>query len=474
MESMALGRSVRLSVAEGGLATAMGSLFSGVFLTGFALTMGASRLQIGILFALPALCGVAQLGGSYWIERFGQCKRLCLAASLISRLLYLPVLLVPLLATSLSGEAKVWWIIGLMAASNVLGALAGVAWLTWIKALIPAQRMVTFFGERNLVNTGLSFVVCLAAGALVDYLNGGATSQLPGFLTVFAIAMACGLVGLAILSRIPAAEPQRTAHDRPPFARMLAAPLREGNFRRVVFFYATWNFAVNVAAPFFPVFFLQKLGLPLWYVVALSTLASLAGLIANNFWTRMAHRFGMKPVVLIATLGDAFFPLWLMFIDAEWSWLLLVVHVSGVFNTPLVVGPDNFVLKLAPDRNASSYMAVFRAVVGPATGAAAMLGGWLAGSIGASSVAVEGMALGGLKLVFLLSFVGRVASLLLLLRVQEPGAHSVSYVASALWRWRRRAAFAARLAANDGMPTTLPLPVLTATSAPEPLLAKAG
>jgi MFS family permease len=460
MDSLALGRSMRLSVAEGGLATAMGSLFSGVFLTGFALTMGASRLQIGILFALPALCGVAQLAGSYWIERFGQCKRLCVAASLASRLLYLPVLLVPLLATGLSAEAKVWWIIGLMAASNILGALAGVAWLTWIKALVPVDRIVPFFGQRNLVNTALSFAVCLAAGALVDYLGNGLSDKLPGFAMVFAAAMACGLVSWAIMARIPAAEaPAKT--KTLPFHRTLAAPLRDGNYRLVVFFYTLWNFAVNLAAPFFPVFFIQKLGLPLWYVIALGTLSSLAGMAANNFWTRVAHRFGLKPVVLVATLGDALFPLWLIFIDAQWSWMLLVVHMSGIFNTPIATGPDNFVLKLSPRDSASSYMAVFRAFVGPATALAAILGGWLAGSMTTTDAAGASAALGGLKIVFLLSFAGRVASLLILARVSEERSYSVSRACQLLLRASRR--YWQRRQARWFAPA--PQPVLLATEA---------
>src|SRR3954469_24545942 len=115
MSHSSLGRSMRLSVAEGGLATAMGSLFSGVFLTGFAVSLQASQLQIGVLFALPALCGVAQLAGSYWIERGGRARQLCISMSLVSRLLYLPVPLVPLLASGLAAGTKVWWVVGLMA-----------------------------------------------------------------------------------------------------------------------------------------------------------------------------------------------------------------------------------------------------------------------------------------------------------------------------------------------------------------------
>lgn len=431
MDFQAERRNLRLSVAEGGLATVMGSLLSGVFLTGYALALGATRVQIGLLFALPSLCGVAQLAGSYWIERFGRCKRLCLAASLVSRLLYLPMLSAPLWGAGMSSQAKVWLVIGLMAVSHALGALAGVAWLTWIKSLVPTEQLVRFFGRRNLVNTGLSLAICLAAGAAVDLL-GGEPNSLAGFIAVFSLAITCGLVGLAVLSRIPAAEQQPSLAPLHP-AKLFLAPLATGNYRRLVAFYATWNLAVNVAAPFVPVFFMQKLGLPIWWVVSLSTIGSLAGLAANNLWTSLAHRFGVKPVVFLATLVDALVPLSLVFIDAGSSWLLVFVHLGGAFNAPLATGPDNFVVKLAPRQNASSYMAVFRAIVGPATALAAVLGGTLA-----AAFQVPGPSATGLKLVFLVSFIGRVVSLLLLCGVHEPEAYSLRDIGRLLSRYTRR------------------------------------
>ncbi|MHB0958528.1 MAG: MFS transporter [Pirellulaceae bacterium] len=437
MDSNALNRSMRLSVAEGGLATAMGSLFSGVFLTGFALAMGATPLQIGILFALPSISGIAQLAGSYWIERFGSSRGLCLLATATSRLLYLPVLLVSLFATGVSSDAKVWWIVGIMAVSGMLGSLGGVAWLTWIRALVPSNLRVSFFGRRNFVNSALSFVPCLLAGVLIDYWSDIEGSGLGGFVIVFAVAMVCGLVSLALLARIPPGIMAPAPSHREPFGRMILSPLRESNYRRIVCFYGTWNLAVNVATPFYSVFFLEKLGLPVWFIVVLNGLSNVSALAANNVWTRLAHRFGMKPIVLVASVGDAIYPLCLIFVDAPWAWVLLLVHLSGVFNAPVAMGPDNFILKLAPERNGSSYMAVFRTVVGLATALAAVLGGWLAGSVSGNELTFGAMTLGGLKIVFCLSFVGRLASLFLLYGVREPGAHSIRHTARVLHRsWR--------------------------------------
>ena len=100
-------------------------------------------------------------------------------------------------------------------------------------------------------------------------------------------------------------------------------------------------------------------------------------------------------------------------------------------------------MKLAPERHNSYFIAVFKAVVGLATTLAAVLGGWLAQSSLLGIVGGETAMTGGLKLVFLISFLGRIASLSLLAAVVEPGAESVRDVVLALvpgWQRRRRGA----------------------------------
>jgi predicted MFS family arabinose efflux permease len=246
------------------------------------------------------------------------------------------------------------------------------------------------------------------------------------------------VVAWLVLFRIPAADAPISPQE--PFSRKLIVPLRDLNIRRLILFYVMWNLAVNVAAPFIPVFYLQKLGLPFAYIMLLNTLNSVMGIMTTGFWTRLAQRFGIKPVVFVATLGDALVPLLLMFVDGPSCWLLAGIHLLGVFNAPIDIGPDSFILKLAPDRNASPYMAMFRAIIGPATAMAAILGGWLAGAWSESTLVIQQMNFSGLKIVFLISFLGRVASLALLAGVIEPEAHTLRYIVAVFrrsWQFRR-------------------------------------
>ena len=436
MEYGKLSRALRLSIGEGALACAMGTLTGGVFLTGFALALGATSFQIGLLAAMPALANFAQLLGAWIIERTGHQKRVCLGALTLSRTLWLTVLVTPLVAFNGIGAWLVWFLVGLQAVSSALNAVGGVGWLCWIRDLVPETLRIGFLSRRNQIDTVLALTLSIAGGAFVDWWGGRHPDSPFGFVGVFAVAMVCGIASLALMGRIPEVVAHRhDEHSRPPLGRLFLAPLREKNFRAMLGFYAWWNLAVNLSTPFFAVFMLERMGLPFWYVTVLGTLSSVCGLMANRFWTRLSERFGHRPVIFLATLGDALCPLGWLFASPGWSWVLIPIHCSGIFSAPLAVGPNNLVLKLSPARNASPYMAVFNAVVGPITALAAVLGGFLAGAFSGWEGSLGPVSFGGLQLLFLISAIGRLSSLVLLWRIAEPRAASIGQTVRVLKRF---------------------------------------
>jgi MFS family permease len=469
MKTAEFDRALNRSVAEGALATAMGTLLGGVFLTGFALHLGASRFQIGVLAGLPAFASLAQLVGVYFIERTGRSKRLCVGATFASRGMWFLIALTPAALWGFSGVTQTWFIIGWLALARLLGSGSGVAWLWWIKRLVPHERRVNLFSRRHLYNTALSFAMSMAGAVLLDAWNHFLPGTLGGFLLVFALAMFCGLLGAWILSRIP--EPEVVEHVPQPYVKAMAAPLKEQNFRRLMTFYAVWNFSSNLAAPFFAVYMLEKLEMPFWMVTVLATTSSMAGLVMNGFWARLKEKFGIRPIVLLATLGDAFMPLCWLFVGPQALWLIVPVHLFGAFSAPLAMGPNNLVLKLAPEKNSSPYLAVFSAMTGPVNALGAIVGGWLAGSLTGEWL-LGPVVITGLQLLFLVSGLGRLASLGLLYRVAEPKSERVVHVFRVLQRagsFRRMKRLRLRAAENPAdQPTTITIQTFPAS---EPLAA---
>ncbi len=409
-------RCVRLSVAEGALSTAMGTLLSGVFLTAFALSLGATPLHIGILAALPSLATTAQLLGARILNAGVNRKRFCVGSIAASRIVWAAVLVLPVLNVGVS-RCAIAVLMAVVAVSSVLASLGGVASLSWIRDLVPHGKRFGFLGLRNQINVVLALVLSVGGAFFLDWWSETYPGSSTGFGWVLGAAILCGFLAVPILGRLDDPGPAKgtTVSIKPDLA-----PLKHRNFRNLVLFYIIWNLANNLAAPFFALYMIQNLQLPFWHIMALQSFASVVGLAATQVWTALGHRIGTRQVVFLATLGDAFCPACWLFVSPDTVWALPFLFLFGVFNTPLAVGGHALLMHIAPDQRAPSYLALFNAIVGVVMCAAAIGGGYIANSLATQELSVGSDSVFGLKLVFLLSFVGRLASLSLLGKVVSP------------------------------------------------------
>ena len=87
---------LRLFVWEGVTSGAMFALGSGGFMAAFALALGATNLQVGLLAALPFLAELVRLPAILALERLRARKALGLPALIAMHLWWVPIALVPL------------------------------------------------------------------------------------------------------------------------------------------------------------------------------------------------------------------------------------------------------------------------------------------------------------------------------------------------------------------------------------------
>ena len=81
---------------------------------------------------------------------------------------------------------------------------------------------------------------------------------------------------------------------------VILEPLRDRNFRRLFRFLVMWNFALNLAVPFFAVYMLTRLGLPLPMVIGFTVLSQITNVLFARVWGAMADRMGSKTVMSLS------------------------------------------------------------------------------------------------------------------------------------------------------------------------------
>jgi MFS family permease len=363
---------------NGVAAQVMETLSFGTFLVAFAVELGATNFLIGLFAAIPHLVQVAHIPGVYLIERLRKRRLIAVVASAFSR----PMLLVTAAAALVADRDLALVLFGLgIGGRYFFGAIVGCAWNGWIRDVVPARTMGRIFAERLVLMTLVGSVLALLAGIAIDHWT--AWTGLPT-RHAYAVLLGCAFVGgifsVYSMARIP--EPRMAESAGPIRLRtVLARPFKDRNFRRLIIFLGSWNFAVNLAAPFFAVHMLKRLELDLTLIVALTVVSQAANIIFTRKWGRIADRFSNKSV--LAVCGP-------LFIACIFAWtltsfpdrhaltlpLLIAIHfLTGISTAGVTLASSTIGLKLAPTGEATAYLASTSLVNSAAAGFAPIIGG---------------------------------------------------------------------------------------------------
>jgi MFS family permease len=370
-------RGERSLVHDAAWAALVGSLFGGVVLAGFAVALGASPMVIGLLAAIPFFGQIAQLPAIALVERLRQRRRITVYASAASRVGILLLAALPFLdpATALA------LLVLAQLAVTVLGSIGACAFNSWVHELVPRDRLGALFSRRLFWSMVSASLGALLAGQVVQRWRGAV--PLEGYAVVFAAAGLAGFVSSWYLARVPEPRMVRTGPP-PPVLAMVRAPFRDRNFRRVLAFMASWNFASNLAAPFIAVYLMRQMHYGLAVVTALWVAATVANALTLYWWGRLSDRLSNKAIL---ALGLPFYFASLIALpftsipDEHFLTLplLFLIHVvMGAASGGVGLATGNLGLKLAPHGQGTAYLSAATLAGALAAGTAALAGGGLA------------------------------------------------------------------------------------------------
>ena len=371
---------------EGMAALGLFSITTSGFLAAYALALGANNLQIGILAALPFIMQTLQIPAIWLVEKFRRRKVIALITWLPAQMLWFPMALIPIFIKVPSGGAISLLLI-LMAIRGLLGATTNCSWNGWIRDLIPQKVLGRIFSKRLIFSTIAAVVFSLGAAFFVDFWQGEMADQrsILGYTYVLLFgALFLGMASPVFMSLMPEPLMQPVPGPQPTIRERLMAPFRDRNFRQLIQFLFFWGFASNLAIPFFAVYMLQRLGLPLSWVIALSILSQFFNIVFLRVWGRFVDRFGNKAVLsLCASLYLLVIFGWIFTTMPERYFLtmplLVLLHVfAGIANAGVTLTVGTIGLKLAPRGEATSYLAGASLATNLGAGLGPLCGGLMA------------------------------------------------------------------------------------------------
>ncbi len=381
-----VGKGLRWLILEGMASQGFLSITTSGFLAAFALALGANNLQIGILAAVPFLTQPLQIPAIPLVERLRWRKAIAVATFLPAQILWVPVALIPFFM-NIPSAAAVSLLLGLLAVRGVLVAICNCAWNGWIRDLIPQNILGSVMGRRLALAAIAGTIFGLGAAFFADYWKGSHSLEsqalgytLPLLFGFFILALASPL----FMSFMPEPLMQPSPKPKPSLANTIAAPFRDQNYKKLLRFLFLWGMAINLATPFFAVYMLQRLGLPLSMVIGFSILSQAFNIMFLRVWGRLMDQFGIKAVLslcvslyLLVILGWTFTTMperYFLTIP-----LLVILHIlAGIAAAGVTLATGNIGLKLAPNGQAISYLAGAGLAVNLGAGIGPLLGGYFA------------------------------------------------------------------------------------------------
>lgn len=377
---------LRWLTLEGTASMGFSSITTSGILAAFALALGANNLQIGILASIPFITQPLQIPAIFLVEKLRQRKAIATISWFFAQLLWFPIALIPFFIKAPSAGA-ISMLLGIMAIRGMLAAVCNCAWNPWIRDLIPQKILGSFAARRLAMATAVAIVFGLGAAFFVDFWKGqvAAENAIHGYTYALLFgAVFLGMVSPVFMSFMPEPLTQPVSGPKPSLIQTLTTPLRDINFRRLMQFQFLWGFASNLAIPFFAVIMLQRLGLPLYWVIGLSVISQLFNILFLRVWGPFADRFGSKIVLSLgASLYLIVFLGWIFTTMPERYFLtiplLIILHIfAGIATAAVSFTMGTIGLKLAPREQVTSYLATSSLAINIGAGLGPLVGGILA------------------------------------------------------------------------------------------------
>ncbi len=369
MEKHKIRKSLKASFWDGVFASAMIGLTAEYF-TPFALVLKASVSQIGILTALPSLCGsFVQLKSADITDKVGSKKKVICFFVFLQALTLLPIIFIPLV---IKNSGPIFFII-CVTFFNIFGAFSLPVWQSLMSDYLPNNKRGKYFGWRNKVLGLVGICGLFGAGMLLNLFKNNVFS---GFAIIFSLACLCRFVCVYFLFRMHEFKWHLTKDTYFSFWDFLKRA-RESNYAKFVIFSSLFIFSVNIAAPFFSVFMLRDLKFNYIIYTILITAVSVATIFTIGRWGLIADKIGNMKVLRVSSLLIASLPFWWI-LNQNPFYLFFAQVLSGIAWAGFNLCCLNFIYDAVTPAKRTRCIAYFNFFYGIAVCLGSLVGGFLA------------------------------------------------------------------------------------------------
>ena len=365
-----LERNIRVNIYHG-ITSIMALNLAAPFIGIFAVKLGASDFQVGLLSSGAALVSLlSMIPGGRFIDRQSHKRNTVSKFILFHRLFYLVLALIPFF----TADKRAWLLVFAVAVMNMPASIANIGWQAFISKVIPMNRRAEAFASRSRLMNIAGTLMVLLAGRLIDI-----TGFPRGYQLTFACAFLLSLGELWVLSHVDedeAVDNAATGPKKEGFASVrdaLRDILAHDRFVRYTLasmvFYLCWQ----TPWPLFTLYQVKVLGANNMWVSILNLTNTGGTLLGYGFWAKKCNQLGNLTTLFLSSLGIFIVP-----VAYAVSKSLVTVAIFNLLTGAIFSGVNlalfNQLLEVTPDKNKATYIAYYTTAVNGAAIVAPMLG----------------------------------------------------------------------------------------------------
>ncbi|HIH34699.1 MAG TPA: MFS transporter [Nanoarchaeota archaeon] len=371
-EGQKIRKSLKYSVKDGAAASAMTGI-SDSFLPAYAIALGATNRQVGLLTSTASLFApMSQLLSLKRLHQGVSRRKIVLTSVFFHATLLLPILAIPFIFPE---EFRVAVLILLFSLYAISANFGGPAWASWMGDLVPSQVRGKYFGRRNRVAGVFTLLATLTAGIVLNQFTGD--KIFIGFAMLFFAACIFRLISLYYLSL--KYEPSLVlSGEQERFSLInFVKKMKNDNFSRFVLYASLVTFSTSIAGPFFAVYMLRELHFSYMTFTLVTVSASIASLLAMVYWGKNIDRFGSVKILRMCGLLVGIVPILWIFARGDIFMIVLIQLLAGFSWAGYNLAVFNFVNDSATQQQRATFFAYFNILGGIGVFLGANLGGWL-------------------------------------------------------------------------------------------------
>lgn len=360
------------------------------FIAPFALRLGATNAQIGLLSSIPALMAVlVSIPAGRFLNKKHTRKNWLIASLFLYRASFLIVAFIPLLNLPL--KLKGFLVILTIVLFSSLAHFFNVGFIPLLSETVPESKRASVFSARNIVfNLSMSICVFLFGIWLEK-------SDFPtNYQILYVFGFLCSLLSIYYLMKVnvPDAPIHREEtksvvknHPKLLWESFQRHYQQNPGFSRIVINTFLHGLGVWAAAPLYVLHYVRNLGANEAWLGLNSTISTATTILGFAIWRWIIRRLEEPTTLKLTIMWVGFYPLliglwWFVPELQSLKPILILTGINGLIIPGVNLSHFNMLLKVTPDNNRPGFTAAYITVANLGAFICPFLGVYLSQHIG--------------------------------------------------------------------------------------------